>query len=199
MDVHDTSTTWTNNVVETSDCAMDYSRRAAAHLQQTGDLLHLRCIAAQVVGACLVVSTVASSRTGPLRTRRRRAPRDNAFPLLNYYFLVRSLVLDLVHFPRRPANDDAVDAGGLTQSKVKEAIAGRLEAAVGPNFVRLNHIAGSDLHACTETVAIGTRTDCFDGEPVSGRRCLISQKHWRAIENCEKNVQFPRVKKVCRD
>jgi hypothetical protein len=50
MDVHDTSTTWTNNVVETSDCAMDYSRRAAAHLQQTGDLLHLRCIAAQVVG-----------------------------------------------------------------------------------------------------------------------------------------------------
>ena len=81
-------------------------------------------------------------------------------------------------------NDDAVDAGGLTQSKVKAAIAGRLEAAVGPNFVRLNKIAGSDLHACTDTVAIGTHTDCFDGEPVSSGRCLISQKHGRAIENC---------------
>jgi hypothetical protein len=96
-------------------------------------------------------------------------------------------------------NDDAVGAGGLAQSKVKARIAGRLEAAVGPNFVRLNQIAGSDHQACTETVAIGTRTDCFDGEPVSSGRCLISQKHGRAIENREKNVQFPRVKKVCRD
>src|SRR6476661_9409837 len=117
--------------------------------------------------ACLVVSTVPSRRTGALRTRRRRAPRHNAFPLLNYQFPVRSLVLDLVHFAGRPMNDDAVDAGGLTQSKLKAAIAGRLEAAVGPNFVRLNQIAGSDLHACTETVAIGPRTDYFNGEPVS--------------------------------
>jgi hypothetical protein len=44
------------------------------------------------LGLVWLVSMFASSRTW------RRAPRDNAFPLLDYQFLVRSLVLDLVHF-----------------------------------------------------------------------------------------------------
>ena len=69
MDVHDKSTTWINNGAETSDCAMDYSRRAGAHLQQTGDFSHLGCAAAQSLGLSGRVSGCEQQDRGVERLR----------------------------------------------------------------------------------------------------------------------------------
>ena len=53
------------------------------HTYNKLEISHTSVVPLHSCWACLAVSAVASSRTGALRTQRRRAPRDNAFPLLN--------------------------------------------------------------------------------------------------------------------
>ena len=117
-------------------------------------------------------------------------------PLPSRYnqFLIDALRPEGLDLARWPMYGDGVNPGCGTQTEMQSRIAGRLETRIRANLSHLGEASGLHLHSSAKPIAIRTRANGLNAQPMSGLGSLVSQQERRPVEHANEQV-FPAILK----
>ena len=105
-----------------------------------------------------------------------KGPGDQAFALLYGQNLIGFQVRKFGQLTAGPLNFDFFDRAALAEAEMQPRVLCRLIAHAPFFLIVKNQVAGSDLHASSDGVAIRTRADEKKLEPVIGVAAIVAEK-----------------------
>ena len=114
--------------------------------------------------------------------------RHDSFAFEDTVKLVRLQILDCIDFSGRPTDLQAVDSGGLVQTKVNAQIVLGKVASAAVNLAGLRHSTGDEFQSRTNRQAVALCPGQFEADPVFARKPMISQDHGRTDKEGQHGV-----------